>query len=117
MNNKWIFRVECFEVYGLDAQRNFLHECTLSLKTNKDLFEFMLSALQLHECPCCCICAIDMAGSMWCGIKTPQADKMELLVRKDFDLEFFAQTINAYGLTCYSLIIEVQNGKWKAVTR
>lgn len=117
MSNKWIFRVECFEVYGLDVQRNFLNECTLSLKTNEDLFEFMLSALQLHECDHCCICAIDMAGSMWCGVKMPQSGKMELFVKKNFDLKFFSQIVSAYGLTCYSLIIEVQNGKWKAVTR
>ncbi len=115
--SKWIFRVECFEVYGLDVQNNFLRECTLSLKTNTELFEFMITALNLHECDRCAVFAIDIYGSMWAGIKRPQSqERIDLLVKEKFDLEFFARIVKEYGLTCYSLIIETEIGKWKAVT-
>ena len=138
MGNKLIknkFRAKCFEAYGLNNFRNFLSapECdcgcggkgSLVLKDTKDLFGFMHTMLEEHDCNQCAIFAHAYNDEMFAAIKVDDVDGYDPEDADEYpikffgiettDMEFFKEWDAEVGLHCYGLLIQNKNGSWDII--
>ena len=127
MSNKLIkFRLEWFEAYKLDVEKNFLQspvcECgcggktTLLLKDNKELFQFMFAVLMENECNHCAIFAHAYDNTMYAALKVENGtDDPVLFFEQKGNINFFKEWDNELDLHCYGLIVENKRGEWKII--
>ena len=141
MSNKLIknkFRAKCFEAYGLNNFRNFLSapECdcgcggkgSLILEDTKELFGFMHIMLAEHDCNQCAIFAHAHNDEMFAIVKLDdvseyddcdEIDSEEYPIKffgiKETDMDFFKEFDAEFGLHCYGLLIQNNNGSWDII--